>query len=269
MTDIPRDRWQRPLIIPPGGGDPVPYTRVSTIAKALDDLNNLMLWKARKTAQGLLMRPDLMTRLSGALANAGDSEADWPTKREFNAVVGEACEAAGASTGASAGTGIHALTEALDSGKPVRFASPDDLARLDAYRSATAGLDVLDIETFVVNDVLRAAGTFDRLMRLPDGAVVVADIKSGKSEPDYPLATTMQIATYAHGRRYDPDTGDRTDLHPDLDTTRGVLIHMPPTGGCFLYLLDLERGWHAAQLAAQVRDVRTWKADDLRQAVTS
>lgn len=269
MTEIPRDRWQRPLIIPQDGGEPTAYTRVSTLAKALDDLNNLMAWKARKTAQGLLMRPDLMTRLSGALANAGDSETDWPTKREFNAVVGEACEAAGTSTGASAGTGLHALTEALDSGKPVRFASPDDLARLDAYRSATADLDVLDIETFVVNDILRAAGTFDRLMRLPDGAVVVADLKSGKSEADYPLATTMQVATYAHGHRYDPETGQRAPLHPDLDTSRGVLIHLPPSGGCATYLLDLDRGWHAAQLAAQVRDVRTWKADDLRQAVAS
>ena len=268
-TEIPRDRWQRPLIIPQGGGDPIAYTRVSTLAKALDDLNPLMAWKARKTAQGLLMRPDLMTRLSGALANAGDSEADWPTKREFNAVVGEACEAAGVSTGASAGTGIHALTEALDTGKPVKFASPDDLARLDAYRAATADLEVLEVEMFVVNDEVRAAGTLDRLVRLADGAVVVADIKSGKSEPDYPLATAMQIATYANGHRYDPETGERTPLHPELDVSRGALIHMPPSGGCFPYLLDLTRGWHAVQLAAQVRDVRSWKADDLRRAVAS
>ena len=35
MNEIPRDRWDRPLIIPPNGGQPVAYTRVSTLAKAL------------------------------------------------------------------------------------------------------------------------------------------------------------------------------------------------------------------------------------------
>lgn len=269
MTDIPRDRWQRPLIIPQGGGEPVPYTRVSSLAKALDDLNNLMAWKARKVAEGLVRRQDLLTRVAGALAN-GDPDTDWPTKRELNAVVSEATEAAGASKGASAGTGFHALTEAIDRGDEPAFVLDADRERLDAYRAATAALEVLDIETFVVNDVVRAAGTFDRLVRLPDGAVVVADLKSGKSEADYPLATTIQIATYANGRRYDPETGERTPLHPDLDVSRGVLIHMPPSGGCSLYVLDLHRGWHAAQLAAQVRDIRSsWKADDLRRAVAS
>ena len=69
-----------PPIIPPDGGEPVAYTRVSTLAKALDDLNNLMAWKARKTAEGLVRRPDLLTRVAGAIAN-GDPDTDWPTKK--------------------------------------------------------------------------------------------------------------------------------------------------------------------------------------------
>lgn len=267
--EIPRDRWGRPLIVPPEGGEPTGYTRVSTLAKALDDLNNLMAWKQRKTAQGLLMRPDLMTRLSGALATGKDSEADWPTKRAFNDACKEACEAAGASTGASAGTGFHSLTEAIDRGDEPMFVSPADAERLDAYRAATANLRMLDIECFVVNDAVRAAGTFDRLVRLPDGAVVVGDLKSGKSEAAYPFATTVQIATYANGHRYDPATGERAPLHPDLDLTRGLLIHMPPTGGCSLYLLNLTVGWEAAQIAAQVRDLRALKAGQLAKEYTA
>lgn len=263
MNDIARDRWSRPLIVPPEGGEPVAYTRVSTLAKALDDLNNLMAWKQRKTAQGLLMRPDLMTRLSGALATGKDSEADWPTKRAFNDACREACEAAGASTGASAGTGFHSLTEAIDRGDEPMFISDADRARLDAYRAATADLEMLDIECFVVNDAVRAAGTFDRLVRLPDGAVVVADLKSGKSEAKFPFSTTVQIATYANGYRYHADTGGRAPLADDLDTTRGLLIHMPPSGGCSLYLLDLRVGWEAARIAAQVRELRALKAPQI------
>ena len=262
-TEIPRDRYGRPLIKPVDGGAPVPYTRVSTLAKALDDLNQLMAWKQRKTAEGLIRRPDLLTRVAGALAN-GDPDTDWPTKRALNDVCGEAMEAAGSSKGSSAGTGFHSLTEAIDRGEEPLFVPAADQARLDAYRAATQGYRALDAEVFVVCDDLQTAGSFDRLWLCPDGRVRVGDLKTGKSEKQYPLATTMQIATYAHSLRYDVETGERAELAADLDVTTGLLIHMPPSGGCEVVPLDLERGWQAAQLAAEVHHtVRRWKAADL------
>lgn len=261
-AEIPRDRWKRPLIVPVDGGEPVPYTRVSTLAKALDDLNQLMAWKQRKTAEGLVRRPDLLTRIAGALAN-GDPDADWPTKRDLNAICNEATEAAGASKGSSAGTGFHALTEAVDRGEEPLFVPDADKPRLAAYREATAGYTALDIETFVVNDEVTAAGTFDRLWLCPDGKVRVGDLKTSKSEADYPLSTAVQIAVYAHGLRYHPTEG-RSPLHADLDPTTGLLVHMPPSGGCQIIPLDLERGWRAAQAAHFVHHtVRRWKADDI------
>lgn len=267
-VEIPRDRWQRPLIVPPGGGAPIAYTRVSTMAKALDDLSNLMAWKCRKTAVGLVRRPDLLTRIAGAIAN-GDDDTDWPTKRDLNAICEEATEAAGATKGRSAGTGLHALTEAIDRGDEPLFVPPADQARLDAYRAATVGYRALDAETFIVCDELQAAGSFDRLWLCPDGRVRVGDLKSGKSEKDFPLATAMQISVYAHGSRYNPETG-RSPLHADLDLTTGLLIHMPPSGGCEVVPLDLEKGWRAAQLAAEVHHtVRKWKAADLIVEVAS
>lgn len=263
MTDIPRDRWGRPLITPPDGGKPIGYTRVSTLAKALDDLSNLMTWKQRKTAEGLLRRPDLMTRLAGVLAN-GNPDTDPNTKRMLNNVCSEATEAAGASTGSSAGTGFHHLTEAIDKGLEPLFVPESDKPRLEAYRQATEDYEVLDVETFVVCDEVQSAGTFDRLVRCPDGKVRVADLKSGKSEAAYPLATTMQLAIYAHGCRYDPETGERTPLHADLDLTEGLLIHLPATGGCQVLPLDLEKGWRAARLASEVHHtIRKWRAADL------
>ena len=51
--EIPRDRWGRPLITPVGGGKPEPYTRVSTLAKTLDDKTALSKWMCRQTAIGL------------------------------------------------------------------------------------------------------------------------------------------------------------------------------------------------------------------------
>jgi hypothetical protein len=265
-TEIPRDRWGRPLIVPPEGGEPIAYTRVSTMAKALDDLNNLMAWKQRKTAVGLLRRPDLMTRVAGVVAN-GNDDVDWAVKKDLNRICEEACEAAGASTGRSAGTGFHSLTEAIDKGDEPLFVPEADKPRLEAYREATAGYEPLEIELFVVNDDIRCAGTFDRLYRCPDGRVRVADLKSGKSEADYPLATATQIATYAHGWRYFPNedgTADRLRIHEDLDLTEGLLIHLPASGGCRVIPLDLERGWQAARTAAYVHhEIRKWKPADL------
>lgn len=267
-VEVPRDRWQRPLIIPLDDTEPVAYTRVSTLAKALDDTSNLMTWKARKAIEGVVRRPDLLTRAAGALAT-GDPDTDWPTKKALNAVVSEATEAAGSGKGASAGTGLHSLTEAIDRGMEPLWVPEADKPRLDAYRAATARYEAVDVETFIVNDEVRAAGTFDRLYRCPDGRVRVADLKTGKSEADYPTATTIQIAIYAQGRRYDPATGERSPLAADLDLTTGLLIHLPPSGGCTVYELNLTVGWPLAQLAARVRDARALKADELRRAVAS
>lgn len=263
---IPRDRWDRPLIIPAGGGTPVAYTRASTLAKTLDDTTNLTAWKLRVTAVGLARRNDLRTRLAGIIA-ANDDPVGGFGKRDLNRLCDEAADAGGAGVAASAGTGLHELTEAVDNG-----ADPDDLLvdertaeRLRQYRAATADLDVLAIETFVVNDLIQAAGTFDRLVRLPDGRVVVADLKTGAHDANYPLAVATQIATYAHGYLYDPATGQRSALHEDLDLSTGLLIHLPQKGdGCRVYTLDLRLGWDAALLAAQVHAVRKWKADNLR-----
>lgn len=262
---IERDRWGRPLIVPVGGGDPVAYVRASTMAKALDDLSGLMAWKQRKTAEGLLIRPDLLTRLAGALAVG---HADEPaTKRAVNRVCSEALEAAGGSTGASTGTGLHALTEALDRGVEPAFVPSDDRPRLDAYRIATRDMVALEAETFVVDDENHVAGSFDRLWLCPDGRVRVGDLKTGKGEADYPLSTAMQMAIYAHGLRYDPDTTERTRLHRDLDVSTGLLVHLPPGGGCTVIPLDLDRGWYAARVAMAAYACRKWRADDLVRAV--
>ncbi len=265
--EVPRDRWGRPLIIPAGGGAPVPYTRVSTLAKTLDGQEGLTAWKERKVAEGLLRRPDLLTRVSGALA-LGDPDTDRATKKALNRICGEAREAAAASAGASSGTGLHELTQAIDTGREPEHVPEHLQPRLAAYREATADYEALDVEVFVVLDELQVAGTFDRLWRCPDGRVRVADLKTGKSEPDFPLATCIQIALYAHGERYDPATGARSPLHPDLDPYAGVLVHLPATGGCRLVGLDLSLGWGAAEVAYDVRNIRNWRAPDLHRQLT-
>ena len=100
-VEIPRDRWGRPLIVPPDGGKPVPYVRWSTLSKALDDKTALTKWKCRQVAIGLGARPDLV---AVAQSVKGDD-------RKLDEVVETAMTAAEAERAANIGTALHALSE--------------------------------------------------------------------------------------------------------------------------------------------------------------
>lgn len=243
-----RDRWGRPLIPPADGGKPVPYVRVSTLAKELDSKEGLMLWKQRMVALGLGKRPDLAEM---AAVVAPDD------KGKLNEIVKAAMAAAESDKAANTGTVLHALTEQFDRGTLESI--PEHHYRdLDAYEQAMKPLTVIAAEMFVVNDHLQAAGTFDRLVQLPDGRVVVADIKTGKDEPKFPHGVTTQCAIYAHSWRYDIEAEKRLAYLPEagVSTDVGLLIHLPAgQGRCDLYLLDLTVGWMLAQTAIAVRSV--------------
>ncbi|MFC4124888.1 PD-(D/E)XK nuclease family protein [Nocardia rhizosphaerae] len=273
MTDysIKRDFYGRPWVTTDGGPlryedgrkSPVnatPYTRVSTLAEALDDKSGLMLWQASNAAIGVVRDPSLYAQIA-ALASAHRDPWNVPeAKRELKPLVERAQQMAGAGEAAGLGTSFHSFADQVDAGKFPEFVPPPLIPWLEAYREATADWEVIDSEGFVVTDEVQAAGSYDRLLRhRRTGRIVVGDIKSGKSDPDYPLKVTIQTAVYAHGERYDQETGARAPLHPDIDLAHGVLIHVPIRSGkprAALYPLDLTRGWELAKAAVMVREAR-------------
>lgn len=244
-----RDRYGRPLILQQDGTI-TPYTRASTYAKALDDGAALAGWKQRQACVGLMARPDLQML---AQTTPPDDRAGWAR------IIDSAMEVAATSAAANVGTSVHLGTELLDTGTPLAQVPELVRDRVDQYRRLTAHLEALDVETFVVCDELKVAGTFDRLVRLPDGRVVIADIKTSKaSSVKYAAGSwAVQTAVYAHGHRYQPDTGERTPLHPDLDQTRSLVVALPADGDPALIWLNAAWGWEAARLAARVRQYRT------------
>jgi len=243
---INRDRYGRPLIEPVGGGKAIPYTRVSTLAKALDDKTALTKWKQSMVVAGIAARPDLV---SLATAASGD-------KRALADIVEQAMSAAESDRAANLGTAIHTFTERVDAGSAISTFPEIHQADLQAYKTAMTGIEIIATELFIVTDEVEAAGTFDRLVRLPDGRVVVADVKTGANEPKYPHGVGTQIAIYSHGHLYDPVKGRIGHLPTvGVSTDVGLLIHMPVgTGRCDLYLIDLTVGWKLAQTAVAVRN---------------
>lgn len=240
---IPRDRYGRPLVVPPEGGAPMPYTRCTTYVSALEDTYNLSRWQQRMVALGMADRPDLVLA-------AGAHRDD---KDELNRIVDQAMDAAQAHAAAGVGTSLHKLTEQLDRGQipgPVPEAYHADI---DAYAAATSCLEMVGIERFTVLDELKIGGTHDRTVRY-QGRTYIADIKTGSIEYSA-LKIAMQLAVYSRSVLYDHRTRTRDPL--DVDTDRAIVIHLPAgQGRCELHWVDIAAGWEAVQVATQVRDWR-------------
>jgi hypothetical protein len=257
---IARDRWQRPLIHPVGGGEPRPYTRASTLGKALDDEAGLTAWKCRMTALGIAKRRDLILA-----ANAHGTD-----KRMMSDVVDQAMDAAEAGAAATSGSALHELLDAYDKGHTPYL--PDEYqGDVQAYLTATRGLEFIRSETFVVDDELECAGTYDNLYRLKyhattptgevlkPGALILADKKTGASIKYGHASWSVQLSIYAHGVRYDPATNTRLEPE-DINRNWGLIVHVPVMAGTAQLLwIDLRKGRELAHLASTVRNARKTK----------
>ncbi len=244
-VEVPRDQWGKPLILQPDGKTRA-YHRASSLGKCLEDDTNLVKWKQRMTLVGATLSDHI---LISASAHRGD-------KRKLDDLVQQAMDTAQASSRAEIGTALHTLLETIDSGgDPGKY--PDKYAAdVKAYQDATSGWEYAAMEKFVVCDALRAAGSLDRLMRLPDGRLRVVDLKTGSSVEYATLSFAVQMAVYANGEEYDPRDGTRFRLG-DMDTDVAYCVHLPAgEGRCDVYEVDIRKGYEAAKLALQVRGVR-------------
>lgn len=236
------------------------WTRISSLAKYLDDQGNLINWMGKMAARGIALSPDLQAL--AATTDLGD-------KARWRDIVDRAKDRAGGNSGADLGTGLHQATELLDHGRGIDNLPAIMRADARAYRAALdqMGLVPLAGEVFVAHEELRAAGTFDRLVLQPDGNAAVLDIKTINEDKDAAYAArwngvayAIQIAAYAGARPYDGAAGwqEWSDLGlPRPQTEIGWVAVIPRgTGTCQLLEVDLTAGRRLADLAAAVRDAR-------------
>lgn len=277
MSDFNRDRWKRPLIItvdaagrPLPDAKPVPYKRVSKFAKVHDDSFNLINWYQRTTAIGLVAREDLWARAKSIVDMHTDPLNNDGARSMLRNVTNEAHEAGGGSTAAERGTLWHRYMELMHKGGFIEDVLDQvGWARItEMYRTLQElGIKVLDVEVPVVNDWHKSAGTFDLLLQLPDGRVVVGDLKTGSQDPKYPSGVCAQIRQYATGQRYNVVSGERTPIHPDLTTSLGLLIHVPASGdGTHLYALHLSAADPLLDVSHTLLGVRALKPDHFLHA---
>lgn len=265
-NELPRGRTGAPLVRPADGGDLVEYVRCSSFGNLLDDHFFLDQWKQRIVAQGCVTDLELLGRM---LTTPTDATAVW------NNLAKRAFQLGGGTTAADLGTEIHAWTEKVDRGDCTLDEVPDHIrADVTAYREAltAAGLEIVTdwIEVILVNDILRAAGTADRIVRhIATGRLLILDIKTGKDARK--IAYGIQLYAYATGVLYDPATETRTTV--DIDPTVGIIAHIPAgSGRCKLIAVDLTAIKPVAELCAAIyaaRDIDGWHTPFTSSSLTS
>lgn len=250
-----------PMIVPPGGTEPVEYGRPSQVDADLADRYYLdQVWGPSMMLDGLLADDSLLMRWK----MLRDTGAD---RYKITRLITDAKRAGGAFTKADRGTEYHKHAEQVLTGQVTIDQVPDE------FRPAVAslvgnlellGLTVIAAERFVIHDTLRLAGTFDMLVSNPDGVVRVLDIKTGKLSH---LGLAMQLYVYATARHYFTQgaaldgSEDIREPKPLCDTATAYVAEVDiDTGSCKIRTVDISHGAELFELTAKVRAAREIKS---------
>lgn len=229
------------------------FTRATTWADTLDDLNQIVNWKGRMVARGLAMNSSLVELILSIPEDDKDALAS-ATER--------AIQEAGGDNRATRGTAGHGFFAQILCGKDVYV--PDSTRHnVEAALNCLAkhGLTPLPdmVEAVVVCNELGVAGRDDLVCVDQFGQLVVTDLKTGDGLEEYArLKTSIQLAIYAHAETvYDPETRTHRPM-PRVRRDIAYVLHRPlDTDVCQLIKVDIDAGWgYASELVPAVRAAR-------------
>lgn len=261
----------KPLIIQPDGSR-YAYTRASSLGDYLTDNAFLEAWHMRNLAVGLGRRRDLADMAAVEPYTTGFAEPDAPTKKasaaRLDIIIDKVLESVKINERADRGTVVHAVTEMdYDGYIPISV-----ITEYAAFQEAMAINDIMRLESemFVVNDELKVAGTFDHLFWIQEFGLIIGDTKNGRNQNN--LGFACQFANYSRSSWYNPTTGERVPLVEYIAAKHGIVedqvnqdfalllsIKAAFDGGIGevkISEVDINWGYEACKLAAQVRDFR-------------
>lgn len=266
------DRYGRRLLPDPDvmKGD-VPWTRVTTFAKSIEDFFSLAAWQRRQVALGMGRRPDLFFLASTIADNATKANA-----AALGDIVDECDAAAGTSAAATRGTAMHTVVERHEAG--VKQAVPPPYDRdLAAYQRLVdeRGLGPVTLAEKIVvckRDGIQVAGRFDQVRLRHAGTEerpAIFDLKTGGSVGTFgQLSMLVQLAVYAYATHiWDPESKTYIPM-PPVDQDNAYVIAVPVgTAQAKLYRLDIAEAWQTlVPLCREVRKCRSaakrWMVED-------
>lgn len=244
----PDDRWRlggrggkQRMIPDPETGELRPYLRVSTFAKALDDKEGLISWKAWMAVRGTVKDRALTEQALAAQSTP-------------RTVIDQLAELGGGGVKRDRGSDRHELLAMALRGADMSWLPEQGRTELRAVLDVVEGLGVVQqVEAPLVCDEFAVAGRCDLILKAPDGRVVVADFKTGS---DRRLSSAIQLVCYARSHHWNWDSERRMDL-VSFDLPRLVVIHAPQDGSPPKALdIPPAEALRWAQLAAQVIEAR-------------
>jgi hypothetical protein len=257
--DLPDDRgrWGWYKLKNPETMDAMTAKRASSFGKVIGDRTALEKWGERNAVVGMSRRPDLFSLVHGKEVKRDSTE--------LNKLIADAKQAAGSGAAANLGTAVHGYAEQMDCGRwSLDDVPPQHRADLQAYKVRLAGANILTfpdlIERITYIPEFDVAGKFDRIVQLPDGSHVIADLKTGSIEYSI-MEIEIQLALYAHGvnssgiwSKRDKKWGrECAKVREDI----AIIIHLPVgQGECTLHFIDIERGWQNAELCDRIHKAR-------------
>jgi hypothetical protein len=251
LPDAPMSNGRR-KIVPPEGGKPRLYTRVTTFLKALDasDPEALIKYHGRYVAKGVVDDPELMQWILDH-----DPGVD---KGEFNVRAERAAHKAGKNHKRDLGTAIHDAIALhlrghdtpLDPEVAAGLAEYKRLARIHNIKIQLSE-EILVIERFKISGRVDFIGTVG-----DDPELVVIDAKTGSI--DYPTTMPAQVYLYATADTlFSPQTETHTPM-PKVSSTHGYILHIPSDGTPGgLHRVDLTG---MEELCQYAQALRTWRS---------
>jgi hypothetical protein len=222
-----------------------PYARISSLAGGIDPAFGLGIWYRRHVALSLARRADLRELLA-TMTYADGKAIDEVCKEALIRAKDDKTDPERTLTAAHRGTTFHRATDpALGIIYGPTLKDYEVAAKEMEEALAESDLEIIDTERFVVCDPLRAAGTYDHLVRdLRTGAVHVLDKKTGKLQW---VSHIVQVEGYTLSKHYDARTGRRTPLHADMDPHLGFIAATDlTTGKCKIFEMDLDGSYVSA-----------------------
>lgn len=241
----------------PYTGKKTRWTRVSTIAKVLQDSYHLDRWNLRMVAKGMGIRHDLVM-LAANLDVTDDKE-------ELQEIADKAHEAAGGNVGANMGTALHTYVERLDAGQSLngQRMAPATRRALDRYQQTMLeyGLETRPefMERVVLNYEYKIVGRLDRILFDPIfwSLPRIGDLKTGSTMDFGGLEIAIQLALYANADFIWNEETSSWEEFPEMDKQWGIVMHLPAKGdSCEIYDVDVDSGWQCVRLAMNVREAR-------------
>ncbi len=237
-------QYKRPMLIPAAGGPRKDYRRASSFADIVDSKIGIHKWEMRGLARAMAQADDMRLLAAGETYSTGFDMVDIGENRasgaRLDSIIQRAMDRIGWSQRADFGTAIHSFFDP-DNPNPV----PEELKPyVDGFfeRLANDGIEILECETFVANDDVMSAGTFDNLVYHPEFDIVVGDGKTGKRSRGF----AAQLAIYNHADRYDTDTDDRSEIHESLNTDVALIFDVK-ADGTNVYAVDTKKSWEITQ----------------------